>query len=250
MKIVLYLLILVFSCNCVTARIKPLLPQESTQHEEEPQDPPEESESEEEPTPETDSTESVFGKKPEKGNWIGVIRFDTQVDDASVNATIELINQAEAIGLQGLIIEFNTPGGSVDAGFKLAKRMEDMKIGLACTVDPMAASMGAYLLQSCPTRIMTKRGIVMFHQPSVGGLIRGNADTFADISRMMRALERSLAEHMIRRTTFTMEEFQARTARGGEIWMLWQEALDRKVVDYVVDTTKEVEEAYRNGTNL
>lgn len=160
------------------------------------------------------------------------IEFNTDVDEGSVASFKRALRVAENSGAQRIIVVLNTPGGSVFAGMEMGKAIEDSKATVVCVVDGMAASMGAYILQSCDERVMTKRSLIMMHQPAAGG--GGFAHELRKLADLLDKLMAILDEHITARTNISMEELEKRIANGNEWWMGWKEALDRGVVDQVV----------------
>ncbi len=162
------------------------------------------------------------------------IGFDVGVDEASVNLTIAFMESVTAQGATALVIEFNTPGGSVDDGFRLAKAIEASPIPVHCIVDGEAASMGFYLLQSCTTRTMTDRSSLMAHEPAIGvGSFYGQKVKWQNIFERLRVMSSSLNHHMAKRLNISFEEFQKRVDNK-DWWMTSEEALAVKAVDAVV----------------
>lgn len=224
MKKLVYLLLFALFVNCAIVR-----PTASVDFSSEPSDP-----------------RAMVGMAKGSGDnfFVPVIKFDAVVDDNSVKQAIEFINASEEAGAQAIIIEFNTPGGGVDAGFLLGKRMEDAKVPVVCVVDGMAASMGMYLLQSCDVRAMTKRSVLMTHESSVQGLIGGNAKDFQAIADMLKASTRAMIEHIGRRLNISVDELEKKVQHGQEWWTDWRESYSVGAVDLVVDRPDEVFDSY------
>lgn len=163
------------------------------------------------------------------------ITFDVGVDDDAVEATIALMNKSVEAGAKAVVIEFNTPGGSVDAGFKLAKAIEDSPIPVHCVVDGMAASMGFYLLQSCSTRTMTSRSTLMAHEPAIGtAKFYGQQVRWQNIAELLRTTASAANHHLCHRMAISFEDFSKRIDGGREWWFTSEEALKWKAVDVVI----------------
>jgi ATP-dependent protease ClpP protease subunit len=162
------------------------------------------------------------------------IAFSAEVDDESTDATITLLSQAVKAGARAIVIEFNTPGGSVNAGFKLAKAIEQSPIPVHCVVDGQAASMGLYLLQSCTTRTMTSRSILMAHEPAIGvAQFYGSKWKWFGVYELLRTMAAAMNHHMSQRMNISYEEFCKRID-GKEWWMASDEALAVAAVDSVI----------------
>lgn len=133
-----------------------------------------------------------------------------------------------------IIVEINTPGGEVMAGFDMARAIERSKPPVACVVDGMAASMGLYILQSCDIRVMTTRSLLMGHQPATQG--GGQPDDFEGGKEILTALNHSMAAHIVHKMKITRDEYEARIAHGHMWWMPSDEALSIGAIDLEVES--------------
>lgn len=164
---------------------------------------------------------------------VGRVRFDLPVTGASAEELAGWIRAAETSGLDAVVIDLNTPGGSVSAGQRVAKVIEESPVPVYCVADGMAASMGMYLLQSCQFRLMTKRTVLMAHGPSVSGFVSGQDQDFHNISQMLKATEEALATHICKRINLLEKDCRSKFSNGREWWINAKEALSVEAVDYV-----------------
>lgn len=164
-----------------------------------------------------------------------VINFNAEVDGESVYGFVEALKTAEESGAQRIVVMIHSPGGSVFAGMEMARAIENSPATIVCVVDGMAASMGAYILQSCDERVMTKRSLLMFHQPLVGGA-GGHAHELRKTADLLEKLGRALIAHMAARSALTAEELEAKLEDGFQWWMNWDHALVHGFVDRVSDS--------------
>lgn len=179
--------------------------------------------------------------------YVPKIKFDTQVDSESVQQTMTLMSAVTEAGAKAIIIEWNTPGGEVDSGFLLSRAIEESPVPIICVVDGDAASMGMYILQSCHTRIMTKRSTLMIHEAAIGsGSFYGHEVTWRSVAERLKSTNIAMAEHLAHKMNVPATEILRRIEGGLQWWMNWSEALDVKAVDLVVNDVKEVTESYRN----
>lgn len=193
----------------------------------------------------------VDAECPEDGNCVSSYRFDGYVDEDSVSKAVKWLDAWEEAGAKALVIEINTPGGSVSDGFTLARRIEDAKIPIHCVVDGEAASMGFYLLQSCTTREMTKRSTLMAHTPSLsGGVEDARQPQFNNYAEMMRVMADSMAEHCSKRLKTSVADYKYRTRDGAQWWMNWQDSVQYGAVDQLVDSAKAVTAALEKNLKL
>ena len=160
------------------------------------------------------------------------IPVDDQVNDAMVDAVIEAMDEIAAQEPSEIVLRFDTPGGYVSSGQRLARHIESMPVPVRCIVDGQAMSMGFYLLQSCTTRQMTKRSLLLAHEPSTG--VRGNRFDMLRVAEELRIMSEAMAEHESLKLSISVEEFQEKTA--GRDWTLgWKEAVDVGAVDSIIE---------------
>lgn len=183
-------------------------------------------------------------------HYVPKVLFDTDVNQDSVDETIKILAQLTEQKAEAIIIEWNTPGGSVDDGFRLAKAIESSPVPIVCVVDGHSASMGAYLLQSCHVRIMTKRSILMLHEPAMGGNFHGQPTEWRSIADWLKAMSKAMCEHMARRTAVTPAQIEDKIRGGAMWWMAWEEAKSLRFVDFAVDSVSDVTSAYRNHLSM
>jgi len=184
--------------------------------------------------------------QPSAGPVIMKLSFEGRIDSDSVNAAIRLMNQAKAAGADLLVIEINSGGGEVDAGFRWSRAIETYKLPIICVVEGEADSMAAYVLMSCPSRLMTKRSNIMIHAPSLSGDFYGQAKDFRDLSRQLEVATLAMAEHFAKHMGQPMALIMAHM-NDGDWWMEWTEALTVRAVDGIVDSPEAVVDALRNG---
>lgn len=176
---------------------------------------------------------------PRNGRCAVRYLFNGLVDDDLVNRTVHFIESANDANADEIILEINTPGGSVGAGFVLARAIEESDVPVTCVVDGTAESMGFYLTQSCTKRLMTKRSVLMAHEPSLSYSVEhGQPNEWKSLAEMMQAEKEIIAEHCQRRLKVSMEEYNRRTS-GTLMWfMTWRDALRFGAVDGITKSAK------------
>lgn len=193
-----------------------------------------------------DNPTSGIEEKTDTKYQVPKITFSDEVNDESVAKAIELLHEAEKAEVDAVIFEWNTYGGSIDAGFLLSRAMEESPLKVICVVDKDAASMGMYLLQSCDVRYMTKRSSLMVHEAAIGtGRFYGHEVSWRNISDRLAAINRAMVEHIVRRMTVTPAEVLNKIRGGAQWWITWDEALKVHAVDYVVDSVRQITDSYR-----
>ncbi len=179
-------------------------------------------------------------------HYVPKIAFEAEVDSDTVDQAITLIKALGEQKAEAIIIEWNSPGGSVEDGFRLAKAIENSPVPVICVVDGTAASMAAYLQQSCHVRIMTKRSTLMIHEPAMGGRFSGQQTEWRSIADWLAAMTKAMVEHMCRRTKISPADMEDKIRGGSMWWLAWGEAKSLGLVDVVVDSVSDVTSSYRN----
>ena len=167
------------------------------------------------------------------------LALNDEVNEESVTPILEGLENAPHKKDDRVVIEINSPGGEVDAGFKLVKAIERFPAKVVCIVDGEADSMASYIFVACDVRVMTKRSTLMIHQPGMGG--QGQINDLTNASDMLRASGYAQAEHYaLHMKGITAAEIATRTAGGREIWLDWHDAKKYGAVDIVVDRVEDL----------
>lgn len=164
------------------------------------------------------------------------IVFNSDVNSESAETLIKQIQLADQ-GDKPILIEINTPGGSVFDGFEISRAIEATKHPVVCVVDGMAASMGLYILQSCHIRMMTHRSLLMGHEPSGGA--RGQQDDLKKMGMVLEKLNFVMAAHISFKTKLTPAQYMELIAHGSELWLTPDEALSLGFADFKVTSVSE-----------
>lgn len=170
---------------------------------------------------------------------VGYLYLDGPITEKSADLTIKRLEKLASTDAGAVVMEINSPGGEVDAGFKLARTMENLSVPVVCVVDGEAASMAFYLLQSCTVRFMTARSTLMAHGVSYRiANTQGNAEQFSEMSDALKASTLAVVMHVSARMKVTPEQFAAKIA--GRAWyMAYKEALEVGAVDSVVPSVNQ-----------
>ena len=121
--------------------------------------------------------------------------FSGPVDDETARDAIRKLWYLELTDPgKPILFVINSPGGSIDSGFAIWDQVKMVSSPVTTLVTGLAASMGSVLsLSAAPgRRFATKYARIMIHQPSIGGVMRGQA-TDLDIQAKERVLSISLA---------------------------------------------------------
>ena len=174
------------------------------------------------------------------------IRFSSVVTRNSMNSLINQIESANRAGAEAIVLEINSPGGDVAAGIDGSRAIEMSKAPVVCVVDGDASSMGSYILQSCDVRMMTKRSIIMIHEPAFSGGVGGQPKDIENALNDLVALNKALTEQYAKKMNISAEDIRARIANGVSWYLNWDEAKYFKAVDQVVYSVEAVLDSYRS----
>lgn len=159
------------------------------------------------------------------------------ITEDSVAPIIAALQQADSQHYKEIWLKINTNGGSISAGFQLAQTIESVQAKTVCVVDIDAISMGFYLLGSCKERLMTKRAVLMVHQPLVDET-RGNADELMNTVNALRAYTTSLINQSLSRMKISEKCFREHIANSKQWWMNYKEALEVGAIDGTIDVNR------------
>ena len=172
------------------------------------------------------------------GHCVVPYRFHGLILDESVAQFAAFMKAAEDAKIETVLIELDTPGGSVEAGYEMSRTIEAAKMRVVCVADGEVASMGVFVLESCDTRVMTKRTTLMAHQSRAmqqqGFISVREAQQAAD---SLMATNRAYGEQLIRRMHgVTIEQYLAKVDNR-EWYLSWKEAQAIGAVDKVYNGT-------------
>lgn len=167
--------------------------------------------------------------------YIPVLDLDTEVSSYSVDPLIAEIAKDNEDKAEKIILRIDSPGGSVFDGLRLASAIERSAAPVVCIVDMgMAASMAAYILESCHERVVTRRSLLMFHSP--GGGFQGQPAHVREFLKQLEALDEAMASQYARRSKLSYDQWRERLKDDKAWWMTWRVAKKYGVVDKVVDS--------------
>lgn len=149
-----------------------------------------------------------------------------------IMAIREQLVEYEHLGREEVWLKINSSGGSIENGMALIETIESLRrVKLICVVDHKAYSFGFFLLQACPTRLMTTRSTLMAHEPIIDGYDGGNAADLRRTAHMLDVLGSGLAQIVVTRMGLTREQYFGYVGGGRDWWMDFKEAENRNAVD-------------------
>ncbi|MDE7214201.1 MAG: ATP-dependent Clp protease proteolytic subunit [Anaeroplasmataceae bacterium] len=154
------------------------------------------------------------------------------IDDRMAELVIAQLQYLDDKGAEEIILQINSPGGSVSAGLAIYDTMNFIKARIITVGIGMAASMGAFLLSagSKGYRRATENCEILIHQP-LGGASGQASDIIIaakHIERTRKRLNRILSDN----TGRSIKTIQRDTDRDNI--MTAEEALNYGIIDAVI----------------
>lgn len=169
------------------------------------------------------------------------IFFSEAVDEKSASSAIRRLWYLELMAPgKPILIVINSPGGSVDAGFAIWDQVKMITSPVTTLVTGLAASMGS-ILSLCAAqgrRFATPNARIMIHQPSIGGVIRGQATDLDIQAREILKTRSAIIDVYVKATGKDAKSIEKALDR--DTWMSAQEALKFGLLDKVVSSYKEI----------
>lgn len=166
--------------------------------------------------------------------------LSSPVDDQSANDVIRRMWFLELTD-PGKPITFiiNSPGGAVDSGFAIWDQIKLMTSPVTTLVTGLAASMGSVLslVAGKGKRFATPNSRIMIHQPSIHGVIRGQATDLEIHAKEILKTRDALVSLYVEATGQKPEAIQKALDR--DTWLSAQEAKDFGLIDEIVTNPKD-----------
>lgn len=138
--------------------------------------------------------------------------------------------EMKACADRAVVVEINSPGGSVFDAIEMQKAIERHPHPVYCVVDGVAASAAFVTLQSCDFRLMTDRSVLMAHHAAIPRT-GGQEEPIENAAAALRALDHATALHCARRMGITPEAYEAHVSGGREWWLPVDDATKEHAVD-------------------
>lgn len=160
------------------------------------------------------------------------------IDEITSESAHDFVRTLEACKGRRVAVEINSPGGSLFAALDMQKAIERHDKAVLCVVDGMAASAAFITLQSCTTRYMTDRSVLMAHTAAVG--VQGHEQALRNGAEALKAIDQAQALHCAKRMGMAPEDYAAKIADGREWWLSETDALDAHAVDGDAESVAEI----------
>ena len=139
-----------------------------------------------------------------------------------------------------ILFVINSPGGSVDAGFAIWDQVQMISSPITTLVTGVAASMGS-ILSLCAEkgrRFATPHARIMIHQPSVSGVIQGQATDLEIQAKEILKTKDKIIRIYVETTQKSYEEIAEAIDRDS--WMSTDEARSFGLIDKVVKSFEDL----------
>jgi ATP-dependent Clp protease protease subunit len=139
-----------------------------------------------------------------------------------------------------ILLVINSPGGSVDSGFAIWDQVKMISSPVTTLVCGLAASMGSILSLCAPKgkRYATAQSRIMIHQPSIHGVIRGQATDLDIQAKEIIKTRKQIVQVYAKETGKSHEEIDKAVDRDS--WFSADEAKSFGLIDKIVHSYKEI----------
>jgi len=139
-----------------------------------------------------------------------------------------------------ILLVINSPGGSVDAGFALWDQIKMITSPVTTLVTGLAASMGSILslVAEKGRRFATPNCRIMIHQPSIHGVIQGQATDLEIQAKEILKTRDQIIDIYVQATGKDREVIGKALDR--DTWMSADEALEFGLLDGIVTSYDEL----------
>jgi len=167
------------------------------------------------------------------------VRLEDEITAKTIAPVREVVQKANQNEADAIIIDINSGGGDIDEGFKLIRDIERSKVPVVCIVDGEADSMASEIFVTCPKRVMTKRSLLMIHQPGYGGN-GGQPNDLQNSLDYLWHLQEICIMNYVMHMNVTYDQLQKKIDGGRTWWLDYKEAQAVKAVDIVVDSISDI----------
>jgi ATP-dependent Clp protease protease subunit len=139
-----------------------------------------------------------------------------------------------------ILFVINSPGGSVDSGFAIWDQVKMITSPVTTLITGLAASMGS-ILSLCAAkgrRFASPHCRIMIHQPSIHGVIRGQATDLEIQAKEIIKTRNALINLYVDATGKDFKIIEKAIDR--DTWMSPEEALEFGLLDKIVKSYKEI----------
>ena len=162
-----------------------------------------------------------------------VVTLHSEVSYYSMKEATEKLKQLEKESNEPIILDIDSPGGSVIDGGTLISQMEASKAPVYTVCRRLCASMGAMIHSYGHKRYSLDRALLMYH-PATGG-VDGQIPNMLSLLKTIQRYIDKMNFNVINRSggKLSREEFESLVAY--EIWIDSEDALQKGLIDGIVN---------------
>lgn len=134
-----------------------------------------------------------------------------------------------------LVLEINSGGGSVFAGFEIFSLLRNAKCRTVAEVQSLAASAASTIISGCSTVRMSPVAQVMLHLPSL--TTEGNQADHRDSIRLLNSITGSILNGYESKCGGKTTRDKLETLMKNETWLTADEAVELGLADEIIDYT-------------
>lgn len=149
-----------------------------------------------------------------------------------------------------LIVEINSPGGSVWAGFELYSLLKACKSRTEAHLIAMAASAATTVMCGCDTVLASPVAQVMVHQPSVGVCGMMNNEDTRQLKQFLDSIKASIVNAYAAKAGDKTTRRKLEQLVDDSTWMPAQDAMAVGLVDGLLDLDEEEQERLAGALTL
>ncbi len=145
---------------------------------------------------------------------------------------------------EDLILEINSPGGDVWAGFEIFGLLQGCRARTEAHIIAMAASAATTVCSACDTVLASPVAQVMIHQPSTwGGYV--NNDGARELLNFLDSVRASIINGYVIKAAGKTSRDRFEALVDESTWMPVQDAIDLGLVDGILDADEEAAQRLR-----
>ena len=145
----------------------------------------------------------------------------------------QMIEFLESAGGDPVVIELNSPGGSVFGGSEIATAINEYEGETTAFVTSVAGSMASVIAAACDKVILAKNAMIMIH--SASSICLGNSRDMREMADFLEKATSSMAVFYEKRMD---KDAVAQLLDGTDHWMTAEEALEASYADEVKELKK------------
>lgn len=143
----------------------------------------------------------------------------------------DFYNELKQIEGKKLIINLDSPGGSVFEGFSIANSIKSRKGETVCRVYSMSASIATQIMVACDTIECFSNSLIMIHLASA--YVSGNKNDLMKQIELLDKIDNLLADAYVERTG--LDRTAVLDMMEKETWMNAKECLEIGLIDKIID---------------